>query len=343
MRIICIFIPGLVSVINVMAQDSSFLKLWYSKPATAWVEALPVGNGRLGAMVYGDPFHEIIQLNENTVWAGSPHRNDNRDAREALPDVRRLIFGGKYKEAHDLVNQKFMSRISNGMPYQTMGNLRLTFRGHENHSGYYRELDLEKAVVSSRYSIDGVKYETTIFSSFPDQIMIVRIRADKPGSVSFSATLDRPSEVEVETRGDDELTMSGKTNDFEKVKGNLLQFETKIKILTSGGVVTAADTALKVNGANVATIYISMATNFVNYNDLSADAGELANTFLQKALSKDYDLILDDHITDYQKYFKRVSLDLGVTDAVKNPTDVRLRRGVILSLWHYTSSSAVIF
>lgn len=309
---------------NVFAQYESSLKLWYTKPAKQWVEALPVGNGRLGAMVYGDPSKELIQLNENTVWAGSPYRNDNPDSREALPEVRELIFEGKYKEAHDIVNQKFISKISNGMPYQTMGNLRLVFPGHEGYSDYYRELDIEKAVVSSRYSLNGVKYETSVFSSFPDQVLIVRLTADRPGSVSFSATLDRPSKVDIATNGNNELTMSGRTNDFEKVKGNLLQFETKVKILTSGGSVSASDTSLSITRADVATIYISMATNFLNYNDLSANAVERVNSSLQNALKKDYDQLLKDHIADYQKYFNRVSLDLGVTDAVKNPTDIRL-------------------
>jgi alpha-L-fucosidase 2 len=323
--LLCCIIAS-VKIINVAAQDDSYLKLWYTQPARQWVEALPVGNGRLGAMVYGDPSKELIQLNENTVWAGSPYRNDNPEAKEALPEVRKLIFEGRYKEAHDLVNQKFISKISNGMPYQTMGNLRLIFPGHEDYSDYYRELDIEKAMVSSRYILNGVKYETKVFASFPDQILVVRISADKRGSVNFSATLDRPSNVDISTNGNDELIMSGKTNDFEKVKGNLLEFETKVKILTTGGSVSASDTALNVSGADIATVYVSMATNFVYYNDISAYAGERVNNYLQNALKKNYDQILKDHIADYQKYFNRVSLDLGVTDAVKNPTDVRLEQ-----------------
>ncbi len=314
----------LIIITNATAQSDSYLKLWYTQPAKQWVEALPVGNGRLGAMIYGDPSNELIQLNENTVWAGSPYRNDNPDALEALPEVRRLIFEGKYKEAHDIVNQKFISKISNGMPYETMGNLRLVFPGHENFSDYYRELDIEKAVVSDRYTVNGVKYETSVFSSFPDQVLVIRISADKPGSVSFSATLDRPSEVNVATMGNNVLFMSGKTNDFEKVKGNLLQFETKVQILNTGGKISASDTALSITRADAATIYISMATNFVNYNDISANASERVNNYLDKALQRNYNQILKDHIADYQKYFNRVSLDLGITDSVKNPTDVRL-------------------
>ncbi|MBN2698521.1 MAG: glycoside hydrolase family 95 protein, partial [Bacteroidales bacterium] len=320
----CLLIFAVIS--DVTAQNNSYLKLWYTQPARQWVEALPVGNGRLGAMVYGDPSKELIQLNESTVWAGSPYRNDNPEAREALPEVRRLIFEGKYKEAHDIVNQKFISKISNGMPYQTMGNLRLFFPGHENFSDYSRELDLIEAMVSSRYNVDGVKYETRVFSSFPDQIIVVSISADKPGSVNFSATLDRPSDVDVSTNGDNELIMSGKTNDFEKVKGNLLEFMTKVKVLTTGGSVSATDTALNISKADGATLYISMATNFVNYNDISANAGERVNNYLQNALKKNYDQLYKDHVVDYQKYFNTVSLYLGITDAVKNPTDIRLEQ-----------------
>jgi len=321
--LICI-LSGLL--INGSAQSDSFLKLWYLHPAIEWVEALPVGNGRLGAMVYGDPAREVIQLNENTVWAGSPYRNDNPGAREDLAGVRKLIFEAKYKEAQDIINQKFISKISQGMPYQTVGNLRLSFPGHENYSGYYRELDLEKAVVSSRYTLNGSNYSTAVFSSFPDQVIIVRISSDQPGAISFSATMDRPSKVNVATSGNNEIILSGKTNDYEKVKGDLLQFEAKVKILTSGGTVSASDTSLNVSGADIATIYISMASGFKNYNDISANADERADTSLHNALKKSYEMALKDHIADYQRFFGRVNLDLGVTDAVKNPTDIRLEQ-----------------
>lgn len=319
------WLVNLAVITNCAAQDDSLMKLWYTRPAKQWVEALPVGNGRLGAMVYGDPAKEIIQLNENTVWAGQPYRNDNPDSREALPEVRRLIFEGKVKEAQDLINQKFISKISHGMPYQIVGNLRLLFPGHENYSEYYRELDIAKAVASSHYTVKGVKYNTTVFSSSPDQIIIIRITADKPGSLSFTATMDRPAKVDISINGNNELVLSGKSSDFDKVKGNLL-FEARAKILTTGGTVSANDTALNVTNADAATIYISMASGFNNYNDISANAGERTTAYLQNAIKKNYDQALKDHIADYQRFFKRVSLDLGVTDSVKKPTDIRLEQ-----------------
>ena len=228
-RNILYWLLSMALILDVSAQNDSLLKLWYDHPAKIWVEALPIGNGRLGAMVFGDPYKETIQLNENTVWAGQPNRNDNPNAKEALPEVRKLIFEGKYKEAQDLVNQKFISKTSQGMPYQTVGNLRLLFPGHENYSGYYRELDLENAVTTTRYTLNGVNYTSKVFASTPDQVIIARITADNPGSVSFSATMERPSKVNISTRGNDELVLSGITSDHETVKGKV-QFEALVKI-----------------------------------------------------------------------------------------------------------------
>jgi len=318
-------ILSLCAIQDISAQQSNALKLWYRQPAKQWVEALPVGNGRLGAMIYGDPYKEKIQLNENTVWAGQPNRNDNPDAREALPHVRKLIFEGKYKEAQDLVNQKFISRVSNGMPYQTVGDLHLVFPGHEHYSDYYRELDISKAVEMTRYTADGVRYESNVFASFPDQVIIVRMTADKPGSINFSAAMDRPASVTISTKGNNELILSGVTSDRDSIKGKV-QFQAHLKILVEGGSVSAADTALSVTHADAATIYVSIASSFKNYDDISADAGARADQYLQNALKKKYEEALRDNIAAYQKYFERVDIDLGVTDSARNPTDVRIAR-----------------
>ncbi len=307
------------------AREESSLKLWYDKPATQWVEALPVGNGRMGAMVYGDPSRETWQLNENTVWAGQPNRNDNPDAREALPEVRRLIFSQQFSEAQALIDQKFITKTSHGMPYQTVGNLRLFFPGHENYLDYYRELDLENATVSSRYKVDDVTYQTRVFSSFPDQVIVGRITADKTAALHFSVTLDSFPGAELSTEGKDQLVLYGTTSDFEGVKG-AVKYCARIKILTKGGSVTAGDTVLTVTGADTATIYVSMATNFVKYNDLGGNSYEKSAAYLDQALQKSYDHILKDHSKDYQKYFNRVHLDLGTTQAANRPTDERIER-----------------
>ncbi len=326
MRSVVLFtLLSLAMLDNAGAQSSTSLKLWYAHPAAQWVEALPIGNGRLGGMVYGDPYRETIQMNEMTVWGGQPNRNDNPDARQALPEVRRLVFDGKYKEAQDLVNEKIISKISHGMPYQTVGELRLLFPGHEQYSDYYRELDIEKAVVTTRYTADGVRYDREAFASFPDQVMVVRMTADKPGSISFFATMSRPAAVTISAKGLDGLVMSGVTGDCDSVKGKV-QFHAQVKVLSEGGSVSAADTVLSVAHANVVTVFVSIASSFNNYADISADAGARADQYLRAALTKTYGQTLRDHIAAYQKYFNRVRLDLGVTDSVKNPTDVRIAR-----------------
>ncbi|MGB4444752.1 MAG: glycoside hydrolase family 95 protein [Dysgonamonadaceae bacterium] len=316
---------SLILTTTVVIGQESFLKLWYDRPATQWVEALPIGNGRLGAMVFGDPCNEILQLNENTVWAGQPNSNDNPEPNAALPEVTELIFEGKYKEAQNLVDEKFISKTSHGMPYQTVGNLELFFPGHENYSDYYRELDLEKALTTSRYRVNGINYTTEVFASYPDQVIIVRIFGDKTGVVNFSATMTRPSKSNITTKGNDELVLSGITSDHETVKG-AVQFATHIKILTHGGSTSTSESSLHVFDADTATIYISIASNFVNYSDISGNAFERASAYLQHALKKDYKQIIDDHIKDYRQYFKRVNLNLGTTDAIKNPIDVRLQQ-----------------
>ncbi len=304
-------------------ETTQELKLWYNKPAKQWVEALPIGNGRLGAMIFSDPANEVIQLNENTLWAGGPNRNDNPAAKEALSKVRKLIFEGKFDKARELVDRDMISKKSHGMAYQTAGNLKLTFSDHENYTDYYRELDLNTAVVTSSYKVDGIKYETSVFSSHPDQVIIARINADQAGAVSFSAMMDRPSDVSITTNGDDELIMSGMNSDQEGVKGKVA-FEVKVKILTEDGTVQASGNKLEVKDATSATIYIFAATNFKNYKDLSGDPDARVNAYLEKALQKNYQQTLNDHIEDYRSYFDRVNLDLGVTDSIKKPTDVRI-------------------
>jgi alpha-L-fucosidase 2 len=313
----------------------SNLKLWYDAPATNWNEALPIGNGRLGAMVYGIPNQENIQLNEGTLWAGGPHRNDNPDAKNVLQEIRQQLFDGKYKEAHDLANAKFISTTSHGMNYETVGNLRLNFKDHQDFSNYYRELDIEDAVNRTSYTVDGVEYQREVFTSFSDQVIVIKLTASENGKISFSAGMDRPapSVVDVETEGDDILTMTGKGADLKSkrtpkdalpIEGKV-KFESRLKIVPEGGSLTSTDSSLVLEGANSATLYLSIATNFVNYKDVSADEHQRAVEYLSKAEKKEYHQLVADHSAFYHDYFDRVSLDLGVTDSIKNPTNVRIK------------------
>lgn len=311
------------------------LKLWYKAPADNWNEALPIGNGRLGAMVYGNPVNENIQLNEMTLWAGGPHRNDNPDAKKALAEVRDLLVQKKYDEAHRLANQKFISKISHGMPYETVGNLRLNFENHDNFSNYYRELDLENAINTTKYTVDGVAYKRDIFTSFANQVMVMKLTANKKNKISFNAIFDRPepAKVSVFNEGDNVLVMTGfgssnKNKRLPKeaaaIKGEVA-FDARIKVIANGGKVASTNSQLKVTKANSVTIYISIATSFVNYQDVSSDAHKKASDYIAEVEDKHYDELVNNHKALYQQYFNRVSLDLGTSESAKKPTDIRIK------------------
>ena len=187
----------LLSVISPAISQTNNLKLWYNSPAgKVWEAALPIGNGRLAAMVFGNPGNEFIKLNESSVWSGGPNRNDNPDALKALPEIRKLIFAGKYKEASDLAAQNIQSKRNQGMKFQPVGDLNLSFPGHDNFQNYYRELDLEKAVATISYKVNGTTFTRAAFASVPDQAIIVRLTADKSGSITFDASLSSPQKSE---------------------------------------------------------------------------------------------------------------------------------------------------
>ena len=322
-RALCLFIlAGSCTSPN----ETGDLKLWYDEPASKWVEALPVGNGRLGAMVFGVPGDELIQLNENTIWAGSPNNNDNPEALEALPAIRQMIFEGKYNEAQDLVNARVISKKSHGMPYQTAGNLRLKFDGHDDFTAFYRDLDIERAVATTTYKVGEVSYKREVFSSFSDGVIVIRLTADKPGSITFNMSMDRPGDVTVKAEADNLLSMSGFTSGFEGVKGDTLAFVVLAKVINEGGELSSDEASVSLANSNSATILVSIGTGFVNYKDISGDAYAQAMEYLGKAEGRDFRAMQKDHTAFYQNLFNRVTLDLGRTDSVKNTTDVRIEQ-----------------
>ncbi len=326
MKNIILFFTLLLLTSKAFAQQTGGLKLWYNKPAgKVWTDALPVGNGRLGAMVYGNPEQEIIKLNESTVWAGGPNRNDNPNALAALPQIRKLIFEGKHAEAEKLAQQNIESKTTNGMMYQPVGNLNLAFPGHESVMDYYRELDLEKAITTTSYTVDGVRYTRQVISSVPDQIIAIRLTADKPGKLNFTSFLTSPQKGQRKTDKNGKLIFSGITGDNEGIKGQVA-FNAHVKVLNEGGQITANDTSVTINKANAATIYISIATNFVNYKTLTDNPVAKADLYLNNAVKKSFKSILDSHILAYQKYFNRVKLDLGTSEAAKLPTNERIEK-----------------
>jgi alpha-L-fucosidase 2 len=298
------------------------LKLWYNAPAKKWVEALPIGNGRIGAMVFGTTAQEKIQLNEETVWAGQPNKNINPNALEALPEIRKLMFAGKFKEAQNLVDAKVMPKTNQGMSYQPVGDLNISFPGHEKVENYYRDLDISSAIATTKYSIDGVEYKRETFSAFTGQVIVVRLTASQKGKINFSAGLSTLQNSDIRAEGD-ELILKGISGNQEGLEGKV-KFTAKVKIIPEQGELSANGIGITVKEANSATLYISMASNFVNYHDISGNPDEKATNYLQTALQKGYDNLRSEHIAYYRGYFNRVQLDLGVTDSVKKPTDVRI-------------------
>lgn len=291
-----------------LSTHAQNLKLWYQQPAKTWVEALPVGNSSMGAMVYGGTSREELQLNEETLWGGGPYRNDNPKALESLAEVRNLIFSGKTMDAQNLIDQTFYTG-RNGMPYQTIGSLIIEAPGHEKAKNYYRDLDLERAVATTRYQVDGVNFQREVFASFPDRVIIVRFTADKPGELNFKVSYDSPLQSTVKKQGK-KLVLRGKGGDHEGVKG-VIEVETQSQVIVEGGKVSLTDKYISVEHATAATLYIAAATNFVNYHNVKGNESKKASALLAGAMKKEYSEALKAHTDYYQSQFNRVSLSLG--------------------------------
>lgn len=311
-----IFLLLLISNVS-FGQD---LKLWYSQPARNWSEALPIGNSRLGAMVYGGTEREELQLNEETFWAGGPYSNNNSNAKYVLPVVRNLIFDGKNREAQSLVDANFLTK-QHGMSYLTLGNLYIDFPGHKDASGFYRDLNLENATTTTRYEVNGVTYTRTTFASFTDNVIIVHIQADKTQALNFNVTYNCPLEYNVNAQ-DDKLIITCQGKEQEGIKA-AIQAECVVQVKTNGAI-SPAGKVLQVEKATEATLYIAAATNYVNYQNVSANASERANKFLEKAIQTPYNKALKDHIAFYKKQFDRVRLNLPSSEASKAETPRRI-------------------
>ena len=291
-----------------LSAHAQNLKLWYQQPAKTWVEALPVGNSSMGAMVYGGTSREELQLNEETLWGGGPYRNDNPKALESLAEVRNLIFSGKTMDAQNLIDQTFYTG-RNGMPYQTIGSLIIEAPGHEKAKNYYRDLNLERAVATTRYQVDGVNFQREVFASFPDRVIIVRFTTDKPGELNFKVSYDSPLQSTVRKQGK-KLVLRGKGGNHEGVKG-VIEVETQSQVIAEGGKVSLTDKYISVEHATAATLYIAAATNFVNYHNVKGNESKKASALLAGAMKKEYSEALKAHTDYYQSQFNRVSLSLG--------------------------------
>ena len=297
------------------------LKLWYASPAAEWTEALPVGNSRMGAMVYGGTERETIQFNEETLWSGSPYDNDNPEALASLPEVRRLIFAGREKEAELLMSKTFMTG-KHGMVFLPAGNLRLDFPGHADAAEYRRELDLKTATATTSYTVGGTRYERTVLASLADNVIIVHIKASKPGALAFKATMDSPLEHKAKAKGK-ELSMRAEGTAHEGVPA-AIHADCLARVVTDG-TTTGDGTWLSVTGATEATIYLAAATNYVNYRDTSGNSLKKARRLLADAMRHDYEEALARHTAKYQEQFGRVSLNLPQTAKSEEETWQRVR------------------
>lgn len=309
-------------------KAENLMKLWYNKPASVWEEALPIGNGRVGGMVFGTTGKEHIQLNEETVWAGEPGNNLPEGFKEVLPEVRKLLFEEKYKEAEALtmsVVPRHTPEWNNyGMPYQTVGDLFITFPGHENYRNFYRDLDIQNALSSTEYEVDGVKYTREYFVSAPDQIMLIKLSASEKEKITCTIDATTPHTKFKKEVKDGELFLYGTSGDLDNKKGKV-KFCTIAHPVLRGGTLAEENGILQIKEADEVLIYVSIGTNFKNYKDLSGNAQQVAESYLEQSLTKDYPQIKEAHVSDYRTYFDRVQLDLGLTDSIKNPTDTRIK------------------
>jgi alpha-L-fucosidase 2 len=306
------------------AGNPNPMRLWYRQPAAEWLEALAIGNGRLGAMVFGGVTSERLQLNEDTVWAGGPHDYAVEGA-EVLPEIQRLIFAEQWKAAQDLAGEHFMGRPTEQMQFQPVGDLLLDFGEVPEYTGYERELDLETAVTRVTYTAGGVTYRREMFASHADQVLVVRLTADTPGSLSFTATFTSPqlrhslSAVDGRT-----VALDGVSGDAEGLTGSV-RFRALVRALHEGGDVrTEPDGRLVVSAADSVTLLLSIGTSYLNYQDVSGDPVRRAAIPLEAATRKPFGALRAAHVTGYRRLFDRVDVDLGTSDAVTLPTDERL-------------------
>lgn len=309
--------------------EVSALSLWYDQPATEWLQALPIGNGRIAAMVFGGTDRERLQLNEGTLWAGGPHDYDNPEALAALPEIRRLVFAGEWKRAQDLVNAHFMGRPTGQAPYQTVGDLELDFgNSAASLSDYRRVLDLETAILSVSYKADGVRYQREVFASVPDQVIVLRLTADQPGKIGFGLHYRSPQRARVTKPGNGTLALDGNGSDAHE-KPNAVQFQALAQVLPEGGQLMEEADGLRLVGANAVTLLLSIGSSYRSYQDITGDAAHAARQRLEKAAPRSYKALRQAHLADYQPRFRRFAIHLGdhsgVSTLSQRPTNERIR------------------
>ena len=314
------------------------LAIWFRQPAAEWNRALPVGNGRLGAMVFGGTALEHLQLNEETLWTGGPYNPVKKGASAALPEIRRLLFAGDVPKAHDLFGRTMMGIPVEQMKYQPLGDLLIRFPQHDTVANYRRALLLDSALARVSYDLRGVTYTREVFSSAPDQAIVMRITASKPGALTFSATMHGVRNPAHSNYGTDyflmdgvapnALRLTGKNSDYLGIPSRLT-YEAQLRATSANGhgSVSVDYRTLHVRNADTVTIVLAAATSFVNYRDVSGNPAERVRTALDRAAGRSWETMLRDHVAEHQRWFNRVDLALGAPDsAAARPTDERIAR-----------------
>ena len=309
--------------------------MWYTHPADKWENALPVGNGRLGAMVFGRTDEEKIQFNEETYWSGGPYSQTVKGGFHALPEIQNLIFKGKYIQAHKLFGRHLMGYPVEQQKYQSFGDLIIKFRGDEEVSDYVHRLDLDRAIVTTEYEQAGVRFRREVFATPVDQVIVIRLTANRAGSLSFVANLRgyrntahsnyATDYFRMDGYGVDGLALEGKSADYLGVEGKI-RYCGRVKAIAEGGQVRVDDTDLIVGDADAVTLYIAAATNFTSYKDVSANPAQRVERALQVIEGKSYKEIKEAHVREHRRLFRRVSLDLGSTPVSFLPTDERIKK-----------------
>lgn len=314
------FLLSIVLLFSVLSQlYAQEHKLWYGKPASHWLEALPIGNSHLGAMVYGGMDVEEIQLNEETFWAGSPHNNNSLESKGYLDEVRKLIFEGHEEDAHAIIDKHFF-KGPHGMRYLTLGSLKMDF-GHKDAKDYYRDLNLGNAIATTRYKYNNVEYERTVFASLADNVIVVQLEASSKGKLSFDLSHTCALKSAVSANGNELVALID--NDGQEGVPGKLKAELRVRV-ESDGDVSASQNGIKVNAATTATLYITAATNFVNYNDITGNPTAKNVEALNAVKGKSYKQLLKRHVEKYREQYDRVSLTLGKSENSSLETDRRL-------------------
>ena len=273
-------------------------------------------------MIFGRTANERLQINEDTLFAGGPYDPSNPEALETLPEARRLIFGGQYKEASDLIGAKMMARPLKQMPYQPLGDLTLDFAGHANAANFRRELDLDTAIATVTYIIGGVKFTREIFASPIDQVIVVHLTANVPDQISFNASLSSVQRSSVETDTGNTLVMRGQNGDANGIQG-VLKFDARLTVIADGGSVATENKSISVRKANRVLLLLAAATSYRSYKDTSGEPTKLSSDTLAKARQKSFAQLRATHIEEHRRLFRRVDLNLGTTQAAHLPTNLR--------------------